>query len=232
MLRFRNHLLETAEDSVFYHPESTNDNRDNSSYRRRTADVRNAVHRTTPQKQEKEREREREREKRTEGRTEQQKGRIDRKGRWTLVNAGAYQLRQRLNTKGHRDKRAWVVSLLNWVVSTSSSLVVSSCTLSLLVFHDDVDRDRGKRKNEKRVLATSKLSSANAKMQESRFPRVPVESACHYVFRIRPIEPRNSVNGHERALTSASIPCRSIRRRINANVEIDERSDSCYCGLY
>lgn len=41
---------------------------------------------------------------------EVRKRRIDRKRR---VDFGeAYQLRQRLNTKDHRDKRAWVVSLL------------------------------------------------------------------------------------------------------------------------
>lgn len=37
--------------------------------------------------------------------------------------AGAYQLRQRLDTKGQRDKRAWVVSLLP--VDFIFSLVVS-----------------------------------------------------------------------------------------------------------
>lgn len=46
------------------------------------------------------------------GRGEVRKRRIDRKRRVDFGEAGAYQLRQRLNTKGHRDKRAWVVSLL------------------------------------------------------------------------------------------------------------------------
>lgn len=48
-------------------------------------------------------------------------------------------------------------------------------------------------------------------------PHEPAKAACHCVFRIRPIEPRNSVNGYEHVLTSDSIPCRSIHRRINAD---------------
>lgn len=75
------------------------------------------------------------------GRGEVRKRRIDRKRRVDFGEAGAYQLRQRLNTKGHRDKRAWVVSLLpvDFIFSRLFSVLPLRCGISLLI-------ERGNRK--------------------------------------------------------------------------------------
>lgn len=62
--------------------------------------------------------------------------------------AGAYQLRQRLNTKGHRDKGAWAVSLRAVDFIFSPSLSRLPPTARLIV----IDQEEGTR------LVTPKLA--------------------------------------------------------------------------
>lgn len=80
--------------------------------------VRKAVHRTSRLKKG-----EREREKGWTRRESGDKKKNRQEEKVDFGEAGAYQLRQRLDTKGQRDKRAWVVSLLP--VDFIFSLVVS-----------------------------------------------------------------------------------------------------------